>query len=427
MSKSSKDTKRIIGMIFLMLIASLIGYGIYTWTEYLKMREAEKVLQQAARTVLLTKGETGLLELAGISDKEDAGSLGIIADALSVFSSEGYTDYTEEEQQNIDVYEKYNKAVVNISAQNYQYNLSLEAIPESGSGSGSIIDQEGHIVTNYHVINGAAEVYVSLYDGTSYLGEVIGKDKENDLAIVKIDPKGVKLTTIDLGSSKNLKIGQKVLAIGNPFGYERTLTDGIVSGLNRPIKTEDNLIMLNMIQTDASINPGNSGGPLLDSRGKMIGINSSIYTTTGGSMGIGFAVPVDTARRVIPELIEYGKVARGWIDISPVQLDSRIANYGDLPTDSGIIVSKVKTNGKAENAGIRGGSEKVKYGDLIFYLDGDIIVEVAGITVKDFADYFSALESTKPGDTIDVVVLRGNKRISLDVELVERPEQYEWE
>ncbi len=330
MSKPSTDTKKIIGLIALVLIASLIGYGIYTWTDYLNKRAAQKMLQQAARTVMMDEGEAGLLELAGISQQEDAGPLGIIAEALAVFSSAGYSDYTESEQQNIDIYEKYNKAVVNITKQSYQYNLFLEAIPESesGSGSGSIIDQEGHIVTNYHVIDGVDEVYVSLYDGTSYVGKVIGKDKENDLAIVKIDPKGVKLTTIDFGSSKNLKIGQKVLAIGNPFGYDRTLTVGIVSGLNRPIKTDKNLIMLNMIQTDASINPGNSGGPLIDSRGRMIGINSSIFTTTGGSMGIGFAAPVDTAVRVIPELIEYGKVVRGWIDINPVQLDSRIAAYG---------------------------------------------------------------------------------------------------
>lgn len=427
MSNSSNDTKKVILLVFLVIIVSLIGYGIYTWTEYLQKRAAEQLLQKAAQMVLLEKGEKGLLEIAGVADQEDAGPLGIIADALSVFSSAGYTDYTDDEQQNIDIYENYNKAVVYITTQSYQYNQALEAVPESDSGSGSIIDQEGHIVTNYHVIDGADEVYVSLYDGSSYVGEVIGKDKENDLAIVKIDPKGKQLSTIDFGSSKNLKIGQKVLAIGNPFGYDRTLTQGIVSGLNRPIKTDDNLIMLNMIQTDASINPGNSGGPLLDSRGKMIGINSSIFTTTGGSMGIGFAAPVDTAVRVIPELIEYGKVVRGWIDIHPVQLDSRIADYGGLTADAGIIVSKVEAGGKAEDAGIRGGSEKVKYGDLIFYLDGDVIVEVAGIEVSGFADYFSALESTKPGDTIDVVVLRGDKRINLDVELVERPEQYEWE
>lgn len=427
MASSSNDTKKILALVFLVIVASLAGFGIYTWTEHLKMRQQEKILQEAARTVLLSKGETGLLELAGVTDEEEAGPLRVIAEALSVFSSQGYTDYSPDEKENIDIYEKYNKAVVNITTENFQYNLALEAIPDSGTGSGSFIDQEGHIVTNYHVINGAEQVFVSLYDGTSYVGTVIGKDKENDLAIVKIDPRGEKLSTIDFGSSKNLKIGQKVLAIGNPFGYDRTLTEGIVSGLNRPIKTDDNLIMLNMIQTDASINPGNSGGPLLDSHGKLIGINSSIYTTTGGSMGIGFAVPVDTAVRVIPELIEYGKVVRGWIDINPVQLDSRIASYGNLPTDTGILVSKVEAKGKAEAAGIKGGSEKVKYGDMIFYLDGDIIVEVDGITVSGFADYFSALESTKPGDTIDVVVLRGEKRISLDVELVERPEQYEWE
>ncbi len=426
MSSSSKDTIRIIGIVLLIIIASLIGYGIYTWTDYLDMRAQEKVLRDAAQTVLREKGETGLLELAGIAEDEEAGPLKIIADALSVFSSEGYTDFSAEEQENIDIYEQYNRAVVHITTEKYSYNTILEAVPESGTGSGCIIDQEGHIVTNFHLVDGVEEVYVNLYDGTSYDGEIIGVDKENDLAIIKIEPKGQKLTTIEFGSSKNLKIGQKVLAIGNPFGYDRTLTEGVVSGLNRPIKTDANLIMLNMIQTDASINPGNSGGPMLDSHGRMIGLNTTIYTTTGSSMGIGFAVPVDTAIRVIPELIEYGKVVRGWIDVSPVQLDSRIASYGDLPVDAGILVSKVEEGGKAEAAGIRGGAERVKYGDLIFFLDGDIIVEIGGIEITDFADYFSALESTKPGDTIDIVVMRGDKRITLDVELVDRPQQYEW-
>ncbi|MDA3832286.1 MAG: trypsin-like peptidase domain-containing protein [Spirochaetales bacterium] len=427
MSKVSKDTKIIVLLIVLAVVVSLAGYGIYTWTNHLQVKQAEKQLRDAAKMVMLQKGEKGLLELAGISDTEEAGPLKIIADALSVFSSKGYADYSEQEKENIDAYEKYNKAVVNINTEDYQYNPFIKAVPESGTGSGSIIDQEGHIVTNYHVIQNAEKVYVSLHDGSNYVGEVIGKDRENDLAIIKIDPRGQKLSTIDFGSSANLKIGQKVLAIGNPFGYDRTLTSGIVSGLNRPIKTDDNLIMLNMIQTDASINPGNSGGPLLDSRGKLIGINSSIYTTTGGSMGIGFAVPVDTAVRVIPELIEYGKVVRGWLDITPVQLDSRIASYANLPVETGILVSKVDPKGKAETSGLKGGTEKVMYGDKIFYLDGDVIVEIDKIKIDDFADYFSALESTKPGDTIDIVVLRGDKRISLDVELVERPEQYEWE
>lgn len=427
MSRISRDTKIIALLILFAVFIALAGYGIFVWTEHLKLQQAQKQLQDAARMVMLEEGEQGLLDLAGIADEEDAGPLKIIADALAVFSSQGRAQYSEDEQENIDAYEKYNKAVVNINTQNYQYNPFLEAVPESGTGSGSIIDQEGHIITNYHVIQNASEVYVSLHDGSNYVGEVIGKDRENDLAIIKIDPRGEKLATIEFGSSANLKIGQKVLAIGNPFGYDRTLSEGIVSGLNRPVKTTENLIIPNMIQTDASINPGNSGGPLLDARGRLIGINSSIYTTTGGSMGIGFAVPVDTAVRVIPELIEYGKVVRGWLDITPVQLDSRIAEYANLPVETGILVSKVDTNGKAAASGLKGGTERVRYGDNIFYLDGDVIIQINGMKIDDFADYFSALEATKPGDTIDIVVIRGDKQISLDVELVQRPQQYEWE
>ncbi|MGM0432531.1 MAG: S1C family serine protease [Spirochaetota bacterium] len=427
MGKISKDTKIIVTSVVLAVVIALAGYGIHTWTEHLKMQQAQQRLQDAARMVMLEKGEKGLLEIAGVSEEEDEGPLKIISDALSVFTSKGQTQYSEDEQENIDIYEDYNQAVVNINTEVYQYTPFQEAIPESGTGSGSIIDQEGHIVTNYHVIQNSDEVYVSLHDGTSFEGEVIGTDKENDLAVIKIDPRGKKLTTVDFGSSSNLSIGQKVLAIGNPFGYDRTLTTGIISGLNRPIKTDENLVMPNMIQTDASINPGNSGGPLLDSRGRLIGISSSIYTTTGGSMGIGFAVPVDTAARVIPELIEHGRVVRGWLDITPVQLDSRIAEYANLPVDTGILVSSVESDGKAEQAGIRGGTERVKYGQKIFNLDGDVIIEIEGVEIDDFADYFSALEATKPGDTVNIVLLRGEKRITLDVELIERPEQVELE
>jgi S1-C subfamily serine protease len=339
----------------------------------------------------------------------------------------GLTDY---ERRNINVYRKMNPGVVNITTETLSLNWFLEPVPqEGGTGSGSIIDRGGYILTNYHVVKDAYKVYVNLYDGSQYEGSVIGKDPENDLAVVEFDPKGKELTTIPFGDSSNLRVGQIVLAIGNPFGYDRTLTTGIVSGLGRPVKTSRNLVIRGMIQTDASINPGNSGGPLLNTSGEMIGINTMIYSPSGGSVGIGFAVPVDTARRVVPQLIEYGRVIRGWIEVVPVQLEPSIVRYGNLPVEKGIMVSKVVRGGNAEKAGIRGGdlSDPVRYGRSIIYFGGDIIVEVDGMEVKNLTDLFSSLEDNAPGEKIEVVVIRNGRRRSFEVELAERPSELEWE
>ena len=338
--------------------------------------------------------------------------------------------YDGDERENIDIYERLNRAVVNITTETIGMNWFLEPVPmEGGTGSGSIIDQDGYILTNNHVVQNASKLYVTLADGEQYEAEVVGKDPENDLAIIKFDPEGKQLVTIPFGSSTALKVGQKVLAIGNPFGYDRTLTTGIVSGLARPVKTRNNLIIRDMIQTDASINPGNSGGPLLDSSGRMIGINTMIYSPSGGSVGIGFAVPVDTARRIVPELIQFGMVKRGWIDIVPVQLDRNIVRYGKLSVSEGVLVSKVLQGGNAEKAGIAGGrlDEPVRYGRYTIYLGGDIIIEVDGDTIATLSDLFNALEDNAPGETVSVTVIRGKKPKTLDITLSERPAGLLWD
>ncbi|MBI9102819.1 MAG: trypsin-like peptidase domain-containing protein [Spirochaetales bacterium] len=336
----------------------------------------------------------------------------------------------EDELDNINVYQGANEAVVNISTETLRFNWFLEPVPsEGGSGSGSIIDSRGYVLTNFHVVEDAYKVYVNLYDGSQYEGEVIGKDRENDLAVVKFNPEGVELSTISFGTSNDLLIGQKVLAIGNPFGYDRTLTTGVISGVGRPVKTSGNLIINNMIQTDASINPGNSGGPLLNSRGEMIGINTMIYSPTGGSVGIGFAVPVDTAIKVVPELIDHGMVIRGWIDVVPVQLDANIVRYARISQTTGLLVSTVERSGKAAAAGLRGGdsSQPVRYGRNTIYLGGDIIVAINGSEIASFSDFFNTLQDTKPGDIARVTVVRGKRRLELNVELSERPEGLDWE
>ncbi len=333
--------------------------------------------------------------------------------------------FTEDEKNNIAIYNQLNSAVVNITTEVIAYNWFLEPIPQAGgSGSGSIIDSKGIILTNTHVVEKAYKVYVNLSDGSQFEGKVIGKDLENDLAVIQINPKGKTLNTIPFGSSAKLQIGQKVLAIGNPFGYDRTLTTGIISGLARPMRTSRNLVIQNMIQTDASINPGNSGGPLINSKGEMVGINTMIFSPSGGSVGIGFAVPVDTARRVIPDLVRYGEVKRGWLDITPVQLNASIVRYANLPVSKGILVSKVAKGGFAAQAGIRGGSEGVRYGNSIIYLGGDIIVEVDGQKIVGYTDLFSALEDNKPNDLVSVVVNRNGKEIEFAVRLVQRKSDF---
>ncbi|MFW6291450.1 MAG: S1C family serine protease [Spirochaetota bacterium] len=331
---------------------------------------------------------------------------------------------TEEEGETIRVFEMRNAGVVNISTQRLTLNWFFEAVPEQGqSGSGSIIDRRGYVLTNNHVVEGASEVNVTLADGATLSGEVVGSDVENDLAVLKIDPDGRELSTIPLGSSDELRVGQKVLAIGNPFAIGRTLTTGVISGLGRSIRNQDSFIINGLIQTDASINPGNSGGPLLDSRGEMIGINTMIYSRSGGSIGIGFAVPVDTARRVVPDLIEYGVVRRGWIEITPVQLFPQLVRYARLPVDEGLLISQIDPEGNAAQAGLRGGDprEPIRGLGATIYLGGDIIVGVDGTRTRTLANLFEALEDNRPGETVTVTYIRDRRERQTEVMLVERP------
>lgn len=332
------------------------------------------------------------------------------------------TPYTEDERENINVYEQLNEAVVNITTETVAINWFLEPVPQDGgSGSGSIIDTRGYVLTNNHVIEKAYKIFINLADGSQYEGKVIGTDPENDIAVLKFNPpKEMQLKTVPFGDSASLKVGQKVLAIGNPFALERTLTVGIVSGLGRPIQTSTNTIIRDMIQTDASINPGNSGGPLLDSQGRMIGINTMIYSPSGGSVGIGFAVPVNTAKRVVAELIQYGKVRRGWIDATVVQLFPALVSYAKLPVSTGLLVSQTKKGGLAERAGIRQGTEPVRYRNSVIYLGGDIITMVDGVKITRLADLYSALEDNKPGDKVAVEINRNGKTVSLTVTLADR-------
>jgi S1-C subfamily serine protease len=336
--------------------------------------------------------------------------------------------YASDENQNIRIYELYNEGVVNITTEKLLYSWFFDPVPqEGGTGSGSIIDKRGYVLTNHHVVEEAYKVFVALADGSRHEGEVIGTDPENDLAVIKFDPQGIELVPIPLGTSSDLRVGQKVLAIGNPFAFERTLTTGIISGLGRPVRGSSSYVIQGMIQTDASINPGNSGGPLLNSKGEMIGVNTMIYSPSGGSVGIGFASPIDTARRVLPDLIEYGLVRRGWLDIVPVQLEPSIVRYARLPVDRGVLVSRVMDGGNADKSGIKGGGERVRYGRNYIYLGGDIITEIDGQAIESISDFFGALESTKPGETVKIKVIRNGRDRDFEIVLSVRPANMTWD
>lgn len=347
------------------------------------------------------------------------------ARAVTTGSVSGITDpsVATDEKNNAEVYRVMSPGVVNITSKTYVRDF-FAVYPREGTGSGSIIDTEGHILTNYHVIQGdpPPQLDVALANDHHYKATIVGADPDNDLAVIKINAPKETLKAIPLGSSKELFVGQKVLAIGNPFGLDRTLTAGIVSGLSRPLRSETNRLIEGVIQTDASINPGNSGGPLLDSHGRMIGINTMIYSPNGGSVGIGFAVPVETAKAVIPDLIANGRVMRPKLGILPYELDARLADALGIPVKQGLMVVRVVEGGAAETAGIRGGTQPARTadGDVIF-LGGDVITMVAGQPVRNNDDLDKILREKKIGEKVQVEAWRNSKKMMFTVQLMEPP------
>ena len=284
---------------------------------------------------------------------------------------------------------------------------------ESGSGSGSVIDNQGHILTNYHVIEGASKLNVSFGGEKIYPASIVGGDPDTDLAVIKITPPREGLTVIRLGDSSKLKVGQKVLAIGNPFGLDQTLTTGVISGLQRPIRARNDRPIDAAIQTDASINPGNSGGPLLDKHGHMIGINSQILAPAGGSVGVGFAIPVNTAKRIVPQLINFGKVNRPRLFAEIVSVE-RLRKRWDLPVTKGLVIGRMAKGSSLERAGVKGATRR----NL-----GDIIISVEGQEMNTRDDLYRLLDKKKIGDTINVQVHRDGQNIIIPVKLLPAPQR----
>lgn len=333
-----------------------------------------------------------------------------------------------DEQNNIEIYKALSPGVVNITNTVLQEGY-WGVFPSEGTGSGSIIDDHGDILTNFHVVQNATKLEVQI-ENDKYPATVVGTDRDNDLAVIKVDvPRGHRFTAVPLGTSSGLQVGQKVLAIGNPFGLQRTLTTGIISGLERPLRDPTSRRTIQgAIQTDASINPGNSGGPLLNSKGEMIGINTAIYSTNGangqqgGSIGIGFAVPVDIAKKIIPDLLSKGYVSRPWLGITTMPLDRRIARAMNLPVEQGLIVGDVSRGSGAAAAGLRGAVVRESiWGGVVLQQIGDVVVGVGGQKVTSTDDLQNALQDRKPGESVDVEIVRAGSKLTVPVRLSERP------
>lgn len=346
----------------------------------------------------------------------------IIAMMILTISPQSIGALTLDEEVNIKIYQEMSSGVVNITTTTISYDFFFNPIPESGTGSGSVLDKKGHILTNYHVVENARKLEVTLFDGSKWEAKLIGADPNNDLAVIKIKAPEEKLKPIPLGDSSTLKVGQKAIAIGNPFGLERTLTVGIISSIGRTLRAVNGRLMRGIIQTDAAVNPGNSGGPLLDSSGKMIGITTAIFSPVGANIGIGFAIPVNTAKKIVPQLIDKGRVSRPWLGITGQDINADMANLLKLPS-AGILVAKVEKGSPADKAGIRGGRDTLMIGNLRIIIGGDLIVAVNGRAIKNMDQVVEEIESMSIGQSVELSIIRDKKQRVVKVTLAEMPVQ----
>jgi S1-C subfamily serine protease len=334
-----------------------------------------------------------------------------------------------DEEEVINAYQQCAPSVVNITSLAYVYDWFSGSVPEQGTGSGFVYDTAGHIVTNYHVIQGADELTVTLSTGKEYDATVVGYDSSNDLAVLEIDAGSDLPSPLSLIDSSALRVGQTVLAIGSPYGLQQTLTTGVVSALGRVIESPDaNQFIGEVIQTDAAINPGNSGGPLLDLEGHVIGVNSQLLSSSGSSSGIGFAISANTIRRVVPELVAHGSYQHSWLGIETLDLNENTLQIlrqagANLSVDSGVLILSFDSGSPAEAAGLHAGSQRTRIGPYLIPLGGDVIAAVDGVPVKTMADLTVYLElKTAVGETVKLTVLRNGSSLEVPVKLGARPQ-----
>ena len=342
-------------------------------------------------------------------------------------TARGANNFDADEQNNIDLYKTNHLATVNITSVVYQRDMFFQVFPTQGTGSGFIINDDGEIITNNHVINGSRNITVTLSDHKTYKADILGIDRRNDLALIKIKA-GRKLPFVRLGDSENLQVGQKVLAIGNPFGLEGTLTTGIVSSLGRSLQNEDGTALEGLIQTDAAINPGNSGGPMFDSKGSVIGINTAIYgsqTRSGesGSIGIGFAVPVSRVKSILEEYRTTGRISHPVLGVSRVLfVQGDLAEALNLPASGGLLIEGIDQGSPAEAAGLRGPDRTVIVGMYRLGVGGDLITAIDGEQVESQDALRRAINRKKAGEKIDLTLFRGGRSVKVPVTLGAAPE-----
>jgi len=339
---------------------------------------------------------------------------------VEITEAAGGDSLDAEEQNNISVYRKNIPAVVNITSKAVTFDFFYGLVPQEGQGSGFVIDKDGHILTNYHVIADARQVEVTLHNRKKYRATVVGSDAAHDLAVIQI--KAPDLTPAVLGDSRNLQVGQKVYAIGNPFGLSGTLTRGIVSSI-RPVKEPNGAAIDEAIQTDAAINPGNSGGPLLNWHGEVIGINTMILSSVGQNAGIGFAIPINTAKAVLNDLVTLGRVRRPALGVRTIPISSELADEMGLAADYGLLIVQVVPGGAADRAGLRGGTERAYIGNIPIMIGGDLIVAIDGENIEDQQDLGQIMNNHRAGDTVRVTIYRGKRKMDVSVTLGEAREQ----
>jgi putative serine protease PepD len=327
---------------------------------------------------------------------------------------------SRDEKINIDVFRSSRPAVVNIVATTLKMNFWMEVIPQEGVGSGFIIDPAGYIMTNNHVAANAQSLTVTMASGKKLQASLVGRDSRSDLAIIKI-PAGEVTHILPLGNAESVEVGQKAIAIGNPFGLTHTLTTGVISALDRSIRSPDGASLDGLIQTDAAINPGNSGGPLLNSSGEVIGINTAIYSRTGGYQGIGFAIPIDRAKEVATKLITTGKVARPWLGITGYTVSEELSEVLQLNVRKGVLVVEAIVGGPAHQNGLKGGTREVVIGNVKLLAGGDIIQAFDGESVEDMQALVNKIQSHHVGDSVTLTIYRDNTTMDITVVLAEMP------
>lgn len=325
---------------------------------------------------------------------------------------------TDDEARTVQIYHQTAPAVANVMTKAVEYDFFMNAVPVEGAGSGFVIDPRGYVLTNNHVVEGAEKIEVVLGDRSRFSAQFIGADERNDVALLKIDPKGKQLTALTLADSDVLQVGQGVLAIGNPFGFSSTLTTGIISALGRTVQTGEKSFIDQAIQTDAAINRGNSGGPLLNSHGEVIGINTAIYTPSGTTAGIGFAIPINTAKQIAHDLMTEGRVRRADLGaMTTISLWPGLADALELPVSQGLLVERIAGDSPAARAGIHGGNKIVLAGLQRLIIGGDVIVAVDGQPVSSPLDISLVLNHKHPGDTVALTVYRGTRKMDISVKL----------